>query len=113
MLAVALLLALYLAFAPGSNEPLLALLALLALIQSILGLAMFYVLVIPTTLPGAFFWRNPGFVEHARKIGLAHMPQVGVVYERHHAFHVGELLETVIKTSLKEKIAQAKRVFTG
>jgi hypothetical protein len=36
-----------------------ALLILLALSQSILGRAMFYVLVIPTTMPGAFFWRNP------------------------------------------------------
>jgi hypothetical protein len=37
------------------------------------------VLVIPTTMPGAFFWRNQGFEEHARKTGLAKMPQVGVL----------------------------------
>ena len=43
--------------------------------------ALFYVLVIPTTMPGAFFWRNRGFVEHARESGLAEMPQIGVIPE--------------------------------
>ena len=41
--------------------------------------ALFYVVVIPTTMPGAFFWKNQGFEEHARETGLARMPQVGVV----------------------------------
>lgn len=45
---------------------------------SLIGRALFYVLVIPTTMPGAFFWKNKGFEEHARDIGLANMPQVGV-----------------------------------
>ena len=45
--------------------------------------ALFYVLVIPTTMPGAFFWKNKGFEQHARDIGLAHLPQVGVVPLRH------------------------------
>jgi hypothetical protein len=49
------------------------------LTTSIIGRALFYVLVIPTTMPGAFFWKNKGFEEHARDIGLAEMPQVGVV----------------------------------
>lgn len=49
------------------------------LTTSVIGRALFYVLVIPTTMPGAFFWKNKGFEEHARDIGLAHMPQVGVV----------------------------------
>jgi len=53
------------------------------LIMSILGRALFYVLVISTTMPGAFFWRNKGFQEHARETGLAEMPQVGVVPSRH------------------------------
>ena len=44
---------------------------------------MFYAVVIPTTMPGAFFWRNEGFQVHARESGLAHMPQVGVVPELH------------------------------
>jgi DMSO reductase iron-sulfur subunit len=46
---------------------------------SLVGRALFYVLVIPTTMPGAFFWKNKGFEEHARETGLANMPQVGVV----------------------------------
>lgn len=48
-----------------------------------IGRALFYVLVIPTTMPGAFFWKNKGFEEHARDIGLANMPQVGVVPDAH------------------------------
>ena len=48
-----------------------------------IGRALFYVLVIPTTMPGAFFWRNRGFEEHARATGLAKMPQVGVLPDAH------------------------------
>ena len=47
--------------------------------SSVISRALFYVLVIPTTMPGAFFWKNKGFEQHARDIGLANMPQVGVV----------------------------------
>lgn len=50
---------------------------------ALVGRALFYVLVIPTTMPGAFFWRNPGFEEHARATGLAKMPQVGVLPDAH------------------------------
>ncbi len=53
------------------------------LAASIIGRALFYVLVIPTTMPGAFFWRNKGFQEHARETGLANMPQVGVLPNSH------------------------------
>ena len=49
----------------------------------LMGRALFYVLVIPTTMPGAFFWKNKGFEQHARDIGLAEMPQVGVVPHLH------------------------------
>ena len=49
----------------------------------LIGRALFYVLVIPTTMPGAFFWKNKGFEEHARDVGLADMPQVGVVPHLH------------------------------
>lgn len=49
----------------------------------LMGRALFYVLVIPTTMPGAFFWKNKGFEEHARDVGLANMPQVGVVPDLH------------------------------
>jgi DMSO reductase anchor subunit len=57
--------------------------ALLILLVALIGRALFYALVIPTTLPGAFFWRNRGFEEHARATGLAEMPQVGVLPECH------------------------------
>ncbi len=83
------------------------------LMASVVGRALFYVLVIPTTMPGAFFWRNKGFVEHARESGLADMPQTGVVHERHHHFRLSELLDTIRTTSSREKFAQLKRILTG
>ena len=55
----------------------------LILVTAVVGRALFYVLVIPTTMPGAFFWRNRGFEEHARETGLANMPQVGVLPHTH------------------------------
>ncbi|MEH6589857.1 MAG: DmsC/YnfH family molybdoenzyme membrane anchor subunit [Halioglobus sp.] len=58
-------------------------LALAAVTIAVIGRALFYVLVIPTTMPGAFFWKNKGFEEHARDIGLADRPQVGVVPLKH------------------------------
>lgn len=76
-------LALALALAAGGSPALFAPLALVAGIAAVLGRALFYVLVIPTTMPGAFFWRNKGFVEHARESGLAEMPQLGVVPDHH------------------------------
>lgn len=45
--------------------------------------ALFYVLVIPTTMPGAFFWRNAGFAEHAKEIGLNEVVDMGVVSGGH------------------------------
>ncbi len=57
--------------------------SLFVVAASIIGRALFYVLVIPTTMPGAFFWRNKGFQEHARETGLANLPQVGVVPDSH------------------------------
>jgi DMSO reductase iron-sulfur subunit len=57
--------------------------ALAVLPIAVVSRALFYVLVIPTTMPGAFFWKNKGFEQHARDIGLAEMPQVGVVPLRH------------------------------
>ena len=56
-----------------------ALVLLSVLVTSLVGRALFYVLVVPTTMPGAFFWKNKAFEQHARDIGLADMPQVGVV----------------------------------
>ena len=57
--------------------------AMLITATAILGRALFYALVIPTTMPGAFFWRNKGFEEHARESGLANMPQLGVLPDLH------------------------------
>ena len=62
---------------------LVALLALTVVVALFAGRALFYILVIPTTMPGAFFWKNKGFEQHARDIGLADMPQVGVVPDLH------------------------------
>ncbi|MFL0810860.1 MAG: dimethyl sulfoxide reductase anchor subunit [Agarilytica sp.] len=52
-------------------------------VVALIGRALFYVLVVPTTMPGAFFWKNKDFEQHARDIGLANMPQVGVVPDLH------------------------------
>jgi DMSO reductase anchor subunit len=54
-----------------------------ATLHEVVGRAMFYVLVIPTTMPGDFFWGNKGFEAHARKVGLTDMPQVGVLADSH------------------------------
>ena len=61
----------------------LALVGATLVFTSLVSRALFYVLVIPTTMPGAFFWKNKGFEQHARDIGLANMPQVGVAQLRH------------------------------
>ena len=58
-------------------------LTLTAAAAAIAGRMLFYALVIPTTMPGAFFWRNQAFQEHARETGLAKMPQVGVAMDCH------------------------------
>ena len=77
-----------LAIAAGQPDGLVAWLAWIALALvvvavELIGRALFYVLVIPTTMPGAFFWRNRGFQQHARETGLAHLPQVGVLADSH------------------------------
>ncbi|MBA1333450.1 aspartate carbamoyltransferase [Candidatus Endoriftia persephone str. Guaymas] len=113
LLVVALMLVLGVGLLDGDSAWAFILLALLALIVSVIGRALFYVLVIPTTMPGAFFWKNKGFVEHARESGLAEMPQLGVAYEQHHPFKLGELLETLRSTTLREKFDQLCRLVTG
>ena len=89
------------------------LLAFSLLLMAYLERIIFYALVIPTTMPGAFFWRNKGFVEHARETGLADMEQVGVVHERHHKFRLNELIETIRENSLQDMLAHVKWVLTG
>ncbi len=58
-------------------------LAISLLIGSVISRAMFYVMVVPTTMPGAFFWKNKGFEEHARETGLADAVQAGIVSNAH------------------------------
>ncbi|MEH6548434.1 MAG: DmsC/YnfH family molybdoenzyme membrane anchor subunit [Pseudomonadales bacterium] len=60
-----------------------SMLAVSSVAVAFIGRALFYVLVIPTTMPGAFFWKNKAFEQHARDIGLANWPQVGVAPEGH------------------------------
>jgi DMSO reductase iron-sulfur subunit len=67
--------------ATGASGWLLA--AVVLVTTALTGRALFYALVIPTTMPGAFFWRNRGFEAHARATGLADMPQVGVLPDCH------------------------------
>ena len=67
----------------AAGTALFALMLVAGLAALLMGRALFYVLVIPTTMPGAFFWKNKGFEEHARDVGLANMPQVGVVPDLH------------------------------
>jgi DMSO reductase iron-sulfur subunit len=63
----------------GTGLVLWGLLSVSVIASALIGRALFHVLVIPTTMPGAFFWKNTAFEEHARKTGLADLPQVGVV----------------------------------
>jgi DMSO reductase anchor subunit len=77
------------------------------LVMAAFGRSLFFVLVIPTTMPGAFFWKNKGFVEHAREIGLADSPQHGVAYERHHEFKLDELLKTFQENSVADMVKHA------
>jgi len=59
------------------------LIAVSVLVSSIISRAMFYVMVVPTTMPGAFFWKNKGFEEHARETGLANVVQAGIIADTH------------------------------
>ncbi len=68
------------------------------LVGATIGRSLFYAVVIPTTMPGAFFWKNQGFEEHAKETALADMPQLGVERERHHPFQWDALLQTVKET---------------
>ena len=113
LLVLALLLAGFMLFSSTHTVLAYGLLSVIGLASNIISRALFYVVVIPTTMPGAFFWKNDGFVEHAREVGLADMPQMGVAYERHHAFDIAELLETIKTTTMKQKFAQLRSIFTG
>ena len=56
---------------------------LTAAVWQIVERALFYNVVIPTTMPGAFFLKNKGFEEYARKTGLAKDRVVGVLDQCH------------------------------
>ncbi len=86
-------------------------LAAVMLAAAVISRSLFFVLVIPTTMPGAFFWKNKGFQEHAREIGLADMEQVGVVHEGHHKFKVDELWETIRSTSPRQIYQHIRDIF--
>ncbi len=77
----------------------------LIIATAVVGRALFYVLVIPTTMPGAFFWKNTGFQDHARETGLADMQQVGVLpkTDYHH-----ELMARA-KADIAAEIAQIRQ----
>ena len=113
ILVLALLLAAYMLFSGNQKVLAYGVLSVVALASHIISRALFYVVVIPTTMPGAFFWKNQGFIEHAREVGLADMPQMGVAYERHHTFNVAELIETIKTSTMKQKFAQLRSIFTG
>ena len=57
--------------------------AAISVCTAVVGRALFYVVVVPTTMPGAFFWKNKGFEQHARDLGLATNPAVGVAPRDH------------------------------
>ena len=68
----------------GTEHPLAWLLAgAVGISVSLVGRALFYVVVVPTTMPGAFFWKNKAFEQHARDLGLAANPAVGVAPTDH------------------------------
>lgn len=83
------------------------------LVMAYIGRSLFYALVIPTTMPGAFFWKNQGFVDHARETGLADMEQLGVVYEGHHKFDIKALLTTLKDNSPQDMIKHVRWILTG
>ncbi|SGZ92310.1 Anaerobic dimethyl sulfoxide reductase chain B [Bathymodiolus thermophilus thioautotrophic gill symbiont] len=78
-----------------------------------LGRILFYAVVIPTTMPGAFFWKNDQFKAHAIESGLSDMPQMGVMPQRHHKFDVKALMTVIKQTTLKDAFAQIKSIVNG
>jgi DMSO reductase iron-sulfur subunit len=81
-----------------------------ALIAAGIGRSLFFVVVIPTTMPGAFFWKNQDFVDHARAAGLVDMEQVGVVRELHGQFKSDELWATIKATRPRDVLAHLKEI---
>ncbi len=109
LLIIGLLISIWLIFLPSLTAWLLLAVAFLSV--AIIKRSLFFALVIPTTMPGAFFWKNKAFQEHAKETGLAKMQQVGVEYDHHRQFKVGELLTTIKESSFKEAVDQVKAIF--
>lgn len=86
---------------------------ILVVVSSYLSRILFYAVVIPTTMPGAFFWQNDQFKTHAVEVGLSKMPQVGVMAEKHHKFDVSALVDVVKNTSVKAIFTQIKSIIKG
>ncbi|SMN00478.1 Anaerobic dimethyl sulfoxide reductase chain B [uncultured Candidatus Thioglobus sp.] len=83
------------------------------LVSAYLGRILFYALVIPTTMPGAFFWKNDKFKQHAIDTGLDKMPQMGVMAQKHHKFDVGALIGAIKQTTVKSALMQLKAIAKG
>jgi len=83
------------------------------LLSVYLGRILFYALVIPTTMPGAFFWKNDKFKEHAIESGLSDMPQLAVMPQRHHKFDLKALVKVIKESSLEDALAQIKSIVKG
>ncbi len=75
-----------------------------------IGRSLFFVVVIPTTMPGAFFWKNQDFVDHARATGLVDREQVGVVRELHGRFKGDELWATIKAARPRTVLAHLKEI---
>jgi len=56
---------------------------LLAIAGEAIERSLFYLVVIPTTMPGAMFLKNAAFEQLARNTGLARDPAVGVLHDSH------------------------------
>lgn len=90
-----------------------ALTTLLVITSNYLSRILFYAVVIPTTMPGAFFWKNDKFKAHATEVGLDAMPQVGVIAPRHHKFDFKALFTVIKNTTLKDAVLQIKSIIRG
>ena len=85
-------------------------LSIMTIAATTISRSLFFVLVIPTTMPGAFFWKNKDFEEHARDLDLVEMEQLGVVRELHGKFKLNELIETIKETSFKKMFSHVKDI---
>jgi len=83
------------------------------LLSAYLGRILFYALVIPTTMPGAFFWKNDKFKEHAIESGLSEMPQLAVMPQRHHKFDFKALLKVIKESNFQAALTQVKSIIKG